>query len=159
MQMKSAGGAGAPAIDILKKKRKGTPPNRVIREWVSVALCLLGYGRYGVSIMFTDDEEMASLNLQYREKKGTTDVLSFSQIEGDMPVSETSVLGDIVISTQRATIQAQENGLETQEEILRLLVHGLCHLAGYDHERSSVEGRKMRAKEKAILKKIGNTTK
>lgn len=146
-----------PAIEILKKKRKGTPPNAQIREWVSVALSLLGYGGYGVSIMFTGDEEMAELNLQYRAKSGTTDVLSFSQIEGERLVSETRMLGDIVISTHRATLQAQENGLETEEEILRLLVHGLCHLAGYDHERSSAEGRKMRAKEKAVLKKIGDT--
>jgi len=108
-----------------------------------------------VGILFVNDRRMRGLNLRYRGMDKTTDVLSFPQQEFSPPlphgISFTSplLLGDIVISLPRAARQAEEYGTTLQEELERLIIHGLLHLAGYDHERGGREAalmRKMEAK-------------
>lgn len=86
-----------------------------------------------LSLLFTDDTEIHDLNKQYRGKDRPTDVLSFSQLEGVQDAFNTS-LGDIVISCDTASRQAKELEHPLAEELLRLLIHGILHLAGYDHE-------------------------
>lgn len=87
-----------------------------------------------LSVLLTDDEQIHELNRDYRGKDKPTDVLSFSQLEADEEDQVATVLGDIVISVDTAKRQAKERELRTGEEILRLLVHGLLHLLGYEHE-------------------------
>jgi probable rRNA maturation factor len=77
-------------------------------------------------------------------------VLAFSLLEG-VGAGLSAAIGDVVISTETAARQARENGLTLLEEVDRLLVHGILHLVGYDHERSASEARKMRRKEKECL--------
>lgn len=97
-----------------------------------------------VSLVFCDDDFIAELNRQYRGKNGPTDVLSFSIREGetiadpgdDVPES----LGDIILSLDRASAQAEEFDVALEEELARLAIHGLLHLLGFDHEESAVEG-------------------
>lgn len=91
--------------------------------------------------MFTNDSEIRGLNQEYRNKGQPTDVLSFSQLEGNDGLVATPLLGDIVISLETASRQAEERGLSIEEELLRLVIHGLLHLAGYEHENvaSAVE--------------------
>ncbi len=91
---------------------------------------------------------MRELNLQYRGKDKTTDVLSFSQLE---TITPNFVLGDIVINLPQAKRQALEHGLTFYNEISWLLVHGLLHLLGYDHEKNKYQARKMREMEKELL--------
>lgn len=89
-----------------------------------------------VSILLTDDESIAGLNSEYRGVEGPTDVLSFSQHEGEddfAPGGEENLLGDVVISVETAERQARERGAELDEELDVLLAHGLLHLLGYDH--------------------------
>lgn len=87
-----------------------------------------------VSILLTDDESITMLNGEYRGLREPTDVLSFSQHEGDDEFApEENLLGDIVISVQTAKRQADERGADLDSEIDMLLVHGLLHLLGYDH--------------------------
>ncbi len=99
---------------------------------------------------------MKILNRQYRGVDRTTDVLSFPQEdtfafnEGLSPESDI-VLGDIVINLHKAERQAKENGLTFHEELKRLLVHGLLHLLGYDHEKGRQAERKMKEKSKRLL--------
>jgi len=81
-----------------------------------------------VNIILTDDESMADLNLKYRDRKGSTDVLSF-------PFDEENFLGEIYISVDRARVQAAQWGVKFESELRRLLAHGLLHLLGYDHQR------------------------
>jgi rRNA maturation RNase YbeY len=108
-----------------------------------------------LSILFIGDRAMRSLNHAWRGKDRTTDVLSFSLREGAFPNLRPDMLGDIVISVPVASRQAREEGRSLAREIDRLLVHGLVHLLGYDHERGPREARRMVHKERELLKGIG----
>ena len=99
------------------------------------------------SILLSDDAQLRELNATYRGKDRVTDVLSFALADEHQP----EILGDVVISVEQAARQA-EDGLEA--ELLRLLVHGLCHLLGHDHERAP-ERRRMRAAEALLLAPYG----
>ena len=102
-----------------------------------------------VSVLFVDDPRIGELNLEYRGKEKPTDVLSFSQLEGAGPSSD--FLGDIVISLDRALAQAKERKLTLSEELSRLVIHGLLHLSGFDHEGvTAVEANRMRRLERSL---------
>jgi probable rRNA maturation factor len=99
-----------------------------------------------LSILLTADREVARLNKTYRKKAGPTDVLSFAMSEGEPAPSK--ILGDVVISVERAEKQAIEIGVSLAEEVLRLLIHGVLHLCGYEHEGvSKRKAAQMRKKE------------
>lgn len=108
---------------------------------------------FEISVVFLDDAGIRELNRDFRGKDAATDVLSFSQYEGDeMPAPDDVVpLGDLVLSVETAAKQAREIGHSEEYEWHRLLVHGLFHLLGYDHERSPDEERLMQDKEDALL--------
>jgi len=90
--------------------------------------------------LLADDESISILNGQYRGIEGPTDVLSFSQHEGeDEFAAEQGLLGDVVISVETAMRQAAERGAQLDSEIDLLLVHGLLHLLGYDHAEPEQE--------------------
>ena len=107
-----------------------------------------------LSVLFVGDRAMRTLNRQYRGKDRTTDVLSFSLREGRFKGVQPDMLGDIVIAVPVARQQALDAGLTLQQELERLLVHGLLHLLGYDHERSATDARNMRIKEQNLLRKL-----
>ena len=123
------------------------------------ALHLLRLHRAELSILFVNDRRMRVLNSQYRGVDRTTDVLSFPQ-SADFSIHDSRftthefVLGDIVINLPRAKKQAIENGLTFNEELKRLLIHGLLHLIGFDHERNQYAETKMQKKSKEILNQI-----
>ncbi|HMK55823.1 MAG TPA: rRNA maturation RNase YbeY [Dissulfurispiraceae bacterium] len=111
-----------------------------------------------VSVMLVGDRKMRELNHAYRGVDRTTDVLSFSQLEGMTVEQAITELGDIVISPAQAARQAAESGNDFDSEMQRLLVHGLLHLIGYDHEIDRHNAMKMKKKEKELLdalKKMG----
>jgi probable rRNA maturation factor len=106
-----------------------------------------------LSIVLTDDATVHELNRTYRATDAPTDVLSFAQSEGDAfahPEGALPHLGDVIISLDTARRQAQEFSLSLQDEVAHLLVHGILHLLGYDHEDPG-EAEIMRAREDAIL--------
>lgn len=111
-----------------------------------------------LSILFTDDEHMAVLNRQYRGKEGATDVLSFSMLEepdGDLPPAfESVMLGDVVISVDTALRDAKELEQSFERTVDRLMIHGILHLLGYDHEKSSVGAIRMREEEERLITKF-----
>lgn len=88
-----------------------------------------------LSISLVDAEEMADLNLRFRGKKGSTNVLSFPQQEGEGPVAAISLLGDVVICTEKAAQDATELGYTNDEMLFYLLIHGVLHLMGHAHDR------------------------
>jgi probable rRNA maturation factor len=105
-----------------------------------------------VSILLLDDSAMAGLNEQYRARSGPTDVLSFPMYtEEELQQMQPEVLGDVVISVETAKRQAASVGCTLWEEMVRLLIHGVLHLLGFDHERSASDGRAMRARERRLL--------
>ena len=118
-----------------------------------------------ISVLLVDDAEIRKLNGEYRGKDVATDVLSFpleEELEDDMePVviggPEGRMLGDIVISVETAEAQAKAYGHSFEREMTFLLVHGVLHLLGYDHERSEADEKKMQAEEKRILDALGSS--
>lgn len=107
-----------------------------------------------VSVLLTDNQTIAELNAEWRGRDGPTDVLSFSQREGEAADPDDPLLGDIVISIERALAQADDYGHSPEREVGFLAVHGLLHLLGYDHEAPDEEARMMEATE-AILAAVG----
>ena len=103
-----------------------------------------------VTIVFVSDKKMRRLNFEFRGKDSTTDVLSFP-FEADKFESGENHLGDIVISVEQAARQASENGLDLETEIKQLILHGVLHLCGYDHETDNGE---MNARELDLRKKL-----
>lgn len=112
-----------------------------------------------VSVTFVDNEEIARLNAQYRDNPNPTDVLSFPLGEnGDYDKDHETgalMLGDIVISMEKAVEQAGIYGHTLQREVAFLTVHSMYHLLGYDHEAGGIEAVHMREKEENALIKLG----
>lgn len=130
-----------------------------IKNKTHLILEKLGYKNVELSILFVDDNTIRSLNKAYREKDKATDVLSFAQyadrseILNLMAISDIPIiLGDIVISTDTAKRQAEEASIPFEEECLQLIIHGILHLAGYNHEDGAGEKEisLMRKKEREI---------
>ena len=111
-------------------------------------LRLLDLEEVELSIVLCDNAFIHPLNRDYRGKDKPTDVLSFSQREEGDP--QDPMLGDVIISIERAKAQAGDHGNSVSAEISLLLVHGILHLLGYDHEEDE-EAEAMEAKEKEIL--------
>lgn len=116
-------------------------------------------GEYEVSITFVDNEKIKELNAKYRDKDSVTDVLSFPMSEnGEYPVNpETNfkVLGDIVISVERAVSQAEEYDHSLRRELGYLTTHSMLHLLGYDHVAGGIEAAKMREREEEVMNLVG----
>ena len=117
---------------------------------------------YGVencelSITLTDDEHIHALNKKFRGVDKATDVLSFAFRESDEPEifgADFEILGDVIISLERAKVQAQDFGHSFLREVIFLEVHGLLHLLGYDHI-SDDERLEMETEQKFIMNKLG----
>jgi probable rRNA maturation factor len=121
---------------------------------------LLDLSHAELSVAFVGSHRMRRLNARYRGIDRVTDVLSFSLSDSATSGCRTPSfpcplpLGDIVICVPRAAAQAGEYGVAFREELLRLLVHGLLHLAGYDHEISAYQEKKMQEKEKQVIEAL-----
>lgn len=112
-----------------------------------------------VSVTFVNNEQIRSLNAKYREIDRETDVLSFPQFEAEEFHDEQKegvyMLGDIVISVEKAFEQAKIYGHTIQREIGFLTVHSMLHLLGYDHEQGGLKAVQMREKEENVLTQLG----
>ncbi len=108
-----------------------------------------------VGVAFVNDLEMRVLNRAWRHKDATTDVLSFSMQQGEALLGDAllqqQALGDVVISIDTARRQARAMAHELSVEIAVLVAHGVCHLAGLDHERSAHDARVQLACERTLL--------
>jgi probable rRNA maturation factor len=128
---------------------------KAIRENISKCIILLLGDSIGcdLSIRFVDDKEIKIINSETRGKKTATDVLSFPLYDSSIKLPHQD-FGEIIISIETLRKQAQEIGHSNKDELYRLLVHGLLHLIGYDHEKSSKEEEIMKAKEDECLSLI-----
>ena len=106
-----------------------------------------------VSVTFTDDEGIRAVNCEYRQIDAPTDVLSFPQF--DVLPNGTRVLGDIVLSLERCRRRGEEYGHGFVRECAFLTVHSTLHLLGYDHVTSAADDADMRARQSAIVEKMG----
>jgi len=123
-----------------------------LQKVLTIFLQQLFPGEHSVSLYLTNDMEMRELNREFRERDQTTDVLSWSYWEDD---PDAKCVGDLAVSLEQVTRQAQENGWPVETELARMLAHGCAHLAGWDHERSEEEARKMLELEIELLQLAG----
>lgn len=115
-----------------------------------------------LSVLLTDNAGIQKLNKLYLKKDKPTDVLSFPMwdfnpefCKGVMPYAPTKselILGDIVISVEMAKMRAKQSGISVGEEMARLLIHGILHLLGFDHEKGRKEALRMKKEEKRLMK-------
>lgn len=110
----------------------------------------MGFKTQEVSITFANDRFVRRLNCQYRGIDRPTDVLAFAMREGEYSSIQPQLLGDVVISVETAKRQAEQMGNSLDRELMILLIHGILHLAGYDHIDRKDE-RRMKAMETKIL--------
>lgn len=135
-------------VDVVDES--GASSLEVICEQAGMALLTaLDLREAELVVVLCGDARIQELNAQWRGRDLPTDVLSFAQEEGEGLAGgdPVRVLGDIVISTDRANIQAQDGDWTLEEEVARLLLHGLLHLLGFDHENGGEQEARMKAEE------------
>lgn len=128
---------------------EGVPLRPQIRTWAREALNVDGMRGGQITIRFVDPTEGKSLNAEYRQKDYATNVLSFPY---DV---EPVVWGDLVICSDVVEREAREQEKTLEAHYAHLIVHGMLHLQGYDHETGEEDALEMEAKEKAILASLG----
>ncbi len=132
----------------------------LIRRCCHAVLELEGFdGSAEVDVSLVDNEQIHRINLEQRQIDMPTDVLSFPLGEDGVydanPATGAYMLGDIVISMERAVAQAEEYGHSFQREVGYLTVHSMLHLLGYDHVDGGLEAVRMREKEEAVMTMVG----
>ena len=139
-------------IDIINLQRKVKLETDVLRKYIERLTASVDEATgHTFSVALVSDRRMKELNKLFRSKDSTTDVLSFPHKPDEFDPDKNS-LGDIVISVEQAQKQADENGLSLEGEIKQLMLHGLLHLCGYDHETDDGE---MNARELQLRDKLG----
>ena len=121
-------------IEVVNRQRRFKVDTEAWTTFAAKALAAIGKGESSATIAFVSDKRIRELNRQFRGIDKATDVLSFP---ADGP--DELNLGDIAISVETAAAQAKENGLSFDDEIAQLILHGLLHLSGYDHETDNGE--------------------
>jgi len=124
-------------------------------------LALAGESAADMHLSLVGDRRMRRLNRRFRHKDRSTDVLAFAFREGRAPHDFNQAaahLGDVVIAMPTACRQAKAAGRPMEEELVTLLIHGVLHLCGYDHERSRSEALRMQKKERQMRRRLGPIT-
>jgi probable rRNA maturation factor len=139
-------------IEVINRQRRRKINAKQWRDFGEKALLAIGGDDRSAALVFVGDEAIKELNRQFRGQNYVTDVLSFPSKAEPFEVGNGSQLGEVVISVQRAATQAKENGLSFSDEVRQLILHGLLHLCGYDHETDRGE---MNRLELRLRKKLG----
>lgn len=107
-----------------------------------------------LSIVLTDDPGIEALNRQYRNRPSPTNVLAFPMQEGEFAGIQPDILGDVVISIQTAAMEASDLGVTVADRFKFLLIHGILHLMGFDHEAGDKEEQLMEEKSAMLFEMI-----
>jgi len=126
-------------------------PLKKIRRTVEVILGALDCPDGEISILIVDDPQIEKLNRKYLNRTGPTNVIALSMREGEFSNLSPQLLGDVVISTDTAAKEAQNSGMSMEQRFSELLVHGILHLFGYDHENSEQMAQEMEKKSQELL--------
>ncbi len=141
-------------VHIQKKISSLSVSTKKLSHFAGWALQQLKKDDHNLNIVLVDDPEMSWFNNHYRQKKGPTNVLSFPFAEGaeiDLRLINVKELGDIIISVDTAKREAVEFGQRLEYRLNWLIVHGILHLLGYDHEKGRKEAKRMAQKEQELL--------
>ena len=126
-----------------------------IEQKAQAVLDALGCPEKELSILLVDDLQIAELNAAYLQREGPTNVIAFPMQEGEFAGISPDLLGDVVISVETAEREGAMGGIDVETRTVELLVHGVLHLLGYDHEHDENEARRMDKKTTAVLEAIG----
>ena len=132
-------------VEVVNRQRRLQLDTEAWSSFAVRALRAIGKSEASATIAFVSNKRIRELNRQFRGIDKATDVLSF-------PAEEESNLGDVAVSVETAADQAKENGLSFDDEIAQLILHGLLHLSGYDHETDNGE---MNRLELRLRRKLG----
>jgi probable rRNA maturation factor len=132
-------------IEVVNRQRRVKIDTGAWASFAGKALDAIGKRDSSATVAFVSDRSIRKLNRQFRGVDKATDVLSF-------PADEPDNLGDVAVSLETAARQAKENGLSFENEIAQLILHGLLHLSGYDHETDNGEMNRMELK---LRKRLG----
>jgi probable rRNA maturation factor len=127
------------AIVIRNQQKKVKIDLRQIRRRVQKLLRLVDCREKEISLLFVDDEEIQEINQRYLGRNYPTNVISFSLSEGEFSSVNPDVLGDIVISVDTASRDAERGNIPVSDELDFLIIHGLLHILGYNHENNDPE--------------------
>ena len=146
----------AGAIRITSNQKLVKLDRAALRRDARKILELLGAGQKELSLMIVDDEGIRKINRDYLRRDRPTNVIAFSLTEGDFGDVNPGVLGDVVVSADTAAREARAAGIPVEDAILYLIIHGILHLAGYDHEgpKGIARARIMSAVQQAVFFEI-----
>jgi probable rRNA maturation factor len=137
-------------VEIVRRNSGKRFSSRKVRKIASAVLRLVEQNQAELSLALVGNAEIQRLNAEYRKKDYPTDVLAFAG--EDSPPGSVRLLGDVIISIEKAQEQASDRGIGLDEEMATLVIHGVLHLLGYDHERSPKDARIMKRREKEIFR-------
>lgn len=126
-------------VEVVNRQRRLQLDTEAWSTFATKALNAIGKNESSATIAFVSDKRIRELNRQFRGVDNATDVLSF-------PTEEETNLGDVAVSVETAATQARETGLTLDQEIAQLILHGLLHLSGYDHETDEGEMNRLELK-------------
>ena len=139
-------------VEIIRRVDGKEFPSRKLKKVAQRVLEIVEQDQAELCIALVGNAEIRKLNAQFRKKDYPTDVLSFPA--GDELPTGVQLLGDVIISVEKAKEQAKEKRRTLDEELVTLLIHGIVHLLGYDHERSPKDARIMDRLEKKIYRAL-----
>ncbi len=139
-------------VEIVRKGAGKQFPSRKLKTIAEKILELIEQDQAELSLALVGNSEIQRLNARFRSKNYATDVLSFPA-ETDLP-GDVTLLGDVIISVEKAREQAKERERTIEQEMVTLLIHGIVHLLGYDHERSAKDAKIMGRLEKSIYRAL-----
>ena len=125
-----------------------------IKQTVQVILSALDFPDAEISILIVDDPQIEELNRKYLNRVGPTNVIAFAMREGEFAHLTPHLLGDVVISMETAAKEARNLDISVERRFNELLIHGILHLIGYDHEKSKQDSQRMEKKSQELLNMI-----
>ena len=124
-----------------------------VRTYAAEVMAATGHDAFELSVLLADDAYVRELNRRYRSVDRTTNVLAFSQLDSlQTPPVPAALLGDVVISVEKAARDSTRAGHTLLDELKKLVVHGILHLSGHDH-RTGPQARRMRQLEEEIIER------
>jgi probable rRNA maturation factor len=140
------------SVEIIRRDDGKKLPSRKLKKVAQKVLEIVEHDQAELCLVLVGNAEMRKLNAHFRKKDYPTDVLSFPA--GDELPTGVQLLGDVIISVEKAKEQAKARRRTVDEELVTLLIHGIVHLLGYDHERSPKDARIMDRLEKKIYRAL-----
>ena len=141
-------------ILIDNRQSRFQPSTEAIQEAAQALLNALGSPEGELSVLLLDDTGIADLNEQYLGRQGATNVIAFPMNEGEFAGINPDILGDVVISLDTAEREAREMDLSLAERFKELLIHGILHLYGYDHETNEADAKVMEERSEVLFGEV-----